>query len=391
MPWKETCVMDQRIKFIADYLENIYEMSGLCRHYGISRKTGYKWILRYEADGLDGLKDQSRRPHSHPYTTDAWTREQVIQVKLAHQSFGPKKVMDYLRREQSQYLWPADSTASEILKQAGLVKAKKRRVKMSADSQPFKDCHQPNAVWSGDFKGHFALGNGVRCYPLTLSDNDSRFILNCRSLQRTRESDVRPWFEWSFREYGLPDAMRTDNGPPFASLSLGGISQLSMWWIKLGIKSERIAPGKPQQNGRHERMHRSLKAAVANPPKYSMRAQQRAFDRFVKEFNEQRSHEALGRKTPAEVYCPSPRRYPDRLAEVMYDEAYQVRRVRHNGEIKWQGQLLYISQVLAKEPIGLKQVDEVRWEIYFSTHLLGIYDACKKKIMPCKQWHSKKH
>jgi len=266
MPWIETCVMHQRLKFIADYLESRYPLSELCRCYGISRKTGYKWVSRYEADGLDGLKDQSRRPHGHPHTTDARTREQIIQTKLAHQSFWPKKVVDYLRREQPTQAWPADSTVGEILKRAGLVKAKKRRARIGADSQPFKDCHQPNAVWSSDFKGRFALGDGTRCYPLTISDNDSRFILNCRVLTRTRERDVRPWFELSFREYGLPDAMRIDNGPPFASLSLGGVGQLSKWWIKLGIKPERIEPGKPQQNGRHERMHRSLKAAVVSPP-----------------------------------------------------------------------------------------------------------------------------
>ncbi len=391
MPWKETCVMEQRLKFIADYLENTYEMSELCRHYGISRKTGYKWVFRYETNGLEGLKDQSRRPQGHPQTTDAWTRDQIIQTKLAHQSFGPKKVMDYLRRVQPQHPWPVDSTAGEVLKRTGLVKARKRRARISADSHPFKDCHQPNAVWSADFKGHFALGNGVRCHPLTLSDNDSRFLLNCRGLTRTRESDVHPWFEWSFREYGLPDALRIDNGPPFASLSLGGISQLSKWWIQLGIKPERIEPGQPQQNGRHERMHRSLKAAVVNPPKYSMRAQQRAFDGFVIEFNEQRSHEALDRKTPSQVYQPSGRGYPERLPEVVYDEGCHVRQVRHNGEIKWQGQLLYISQVLAKEPIALKQTDDAQWDIYFSFYLLGTYDGRKKKVIPCRQWHGKKH
>lgn len=391
MPWTETCVMDQRVKFIADYLKDIYEMSELCRDYGISRKTGYKWVSRYEANGLDGLKDQSRRPHGHPHTTDAWIRDQIIHTKLAHQSFGPKKVMDYLRREQPRHPWPADSTAGEILKRAGLVKAKKRRGKISANSEPFHHCDQPNAVWSSDFKGHFALGNGVRCHPLTLSDNCSRYIFNCRGLTRTRESDVRPWFEWSFREYGLPDGMRIDNGPPFASLSLGGISRLSKWWIQLGIRPERIEPGKPQQNGRHERMHRSLKAAVASPPKYSLRAQQQAFDGFVFEFNEQRSHEALGRKTPSQVYQCSTRRYPERLPDVMYDDHYQVRQVRHNGEIKWQGELLYIAHVLAKEPIGLKQIDEEHWGIYFSFYLMGTYDERNKKITPCRHWHGKKH
>lgn len=388
MPWEETCVMNQRVKFIADYLEGVYQMTELCDSYGISRKTGYKWVDRYEHLGIDGLKDLSRRPHSHPNTTDQWTREQIIQTKLAHQGFGPKKVIDFLRMQYPKHRWPADSTAGEILSRAGLVKARKRRRKVNADSQPFSHCHGPNDVWSVDFKGHFAVGSGQRCYPLTLTDNFSRYLLQVRALRKTGQAQVQPWLEWSFREYGLPDAIRSDNGPPFASLALGGISELSKWWIKLGIKPERIEPGKPQQNGRHERMHRSLGQCTG---KASMSSQQRAFNQFVKEFNEQRSHEALQRRTPAQVYYSSGRIFPNRLAPIEYDQGFHVRQVRHNGEIKWQGQLLYISQVLTKEPVGLKQISDAQWEIYYSFYLLGAYDERTGNIQPCQLWHSKKH
>jgi len=388
MPWKETCVMDQKIQFINDWLEDIYTMTALCEDYGISRKTGYKWINRYETVGIDGLKAQSRRPHHHPDRIDDVRRALLIETKLAHQAWGPKKVVDCVKRQHPQQAWPADSTVGEILKRVGLVKPRKRRRRMAADNQPFKTCDRPNAVWSADFKGDFALGNRQRCYPLTLSDNDSRYLLQCRGLTRTREQDVHPWFEWSFREYGLPDAMRIDNGPPFASLALGGISQLSKWWIKLGIKPERIKPGNPQQNGRHERMHRSLKAEAITPPRYSLTAQQRTFDGFVKAFNEERSHEALQRKTPGQVYTHSHRAYPEKLRPVEYDEAHTVRQVRHNGEIKWQGQYLYVSQILAKEPIGLRQLNESQWQLYFSFYLLGTYDERTAKIHPCRHWHA---
>lgn len=385
MPWNETCVMEQRLRFISDWLEKTYTMSDLCEHYAVSRKTGYKWIERYQVEGLDGLKERSHRPHGSPNRTNPQHVERIIQTKLRYQSFGPKKVMDYLRRTEPEQRWPADSTAGVILKQAGLVQDKKRRRRVAADTAPFRHCTQANAVWSADFKGDFLLGNRQRCYPLTLSDNYSRYLLECRGLHRTGYLHVYPWFEWAFREYGLPDAIRIDNGPPFASLALGGISQLSKWWIQLGIKPERIQPGKPQQNGRHERMHKSLKAAV--PIQYSWAAQQRAFNRFREEFNQDRSHEALDRKTPAQLHRTSPRPYPLKLKPIEYTTDYHVRRVRSNGEIKWKGQMVYLSHVLAQEPIGLKQIDEHQWQLYFGFYLLGTWDDTHHSIKPTTHWH----
>ena len=261
---------------------------------------------------------------------------------------------------------------------------------MAPDSQPFGECRQPNQTWSADFKGDFRLGDGRRCYPLTISDNCSRFLFQCQGLYRTGGAVVCPWFEWVFREYGLPQAIRTDNGAPFASLAVGGISALSKWWIQLGIRPERIRPGTPSQNGRHERMHRTLKAATLQPPGTNLMAQQRQFDAFVYEYNWERSHEALGRKTPGSVYQCSTRSYPVRTPAVEYDSEYTVRQVRQNGEIKWHGQLLYVSEILAKEPIGLRPISDDQWEIRYSFHRLGILDMRSLKIVSEKHWHSDK-
>ncbi|MEE8342277.1 MAG: integrase core domain-containing protein, partial [Gammaproteobacteria bacterium] len=284
--------------------------------------------------------------------------------------------------------WPADSTAGEILKRAGLVKPRNPRRRVAAYSQPFGDCRQANQSWSADFKGDFRLGDGRRCYPLTISDNYSRFLLQCRGLHRTGSTVVRPWFEWVFREYGLPQAIRTDNGAPFSSLAVGGISALSKWWIQLGIRPERIRPGTPSQNGRHERMHRTLKAAALHPPGANLVAQQSQFDTFVYEYNWERSHEALDRKTPGSIHQPSIRPYPTRIPPVEYGTECTVRRVRHNGEIKWRGQLLYVSEILAKEPISLKPINEDQWELRYGFHPLGILNMRTLKIVSAKHWHS---
>jgi len=388
MPWEETSAMDQRIGCIGDWLSGEYTKSELCRAYGISRPTADKWIRRYREGGPGGLAELSRAAHAHPNQTADEVRAMIVETKLGHQTWGPKKVVDALRREEPQWGWPADSTAGEILKRAGLVRPRVRRRRVAPYSDPFRDCGGPNQTWSADFKGDFRLGNARRCYPLTISDNCSRYLLVCRALARPSYEAVHPWFEWVFREHGLPEAIRTDNGAPFASLAVGGISQLSKWWIQLGITPERMRPGKPAQNGRHERLHRTLKAAV--PAQATLQAQQRQYDPFREEYNWQRSHEALGRQTPGSVYRCSPRSYPVKLPAVEYESGVTVRQVRHNGEIKWQGELTYISEVLAHEPLGLTHVDEQQWEIRYSFHLLGILDQRRKRILPTTGWHGAK-
>ena len=389
MPWKETCPMDQRRDFINDYLSGRYTKKDLCMHYGISRPTGDKWIARFMSHGLAGLCERSRKPHWHPCTTAPEVAQRIVEMKLAHQSFGPKKVMDRLRALQPDTLWPADSTAGDILKRNGLVRPRRKRRRVPPHPHALVTCDGPAQSWSADFKGDFRLGNGQRCYPLTLTDNHSRFILQCRALSRMTTACVKPWFEWVFREYGLPETLRTDNGPPFASLSAGGLTQLSKWWVRLGIRPERIRPAKPSENGRHERMHRSLKEAVIRPAAHTLAAQQRRFDGFVEEFNWQRSHEALGRLTPGSVHRVSPRPYPARLPKIDYDAGVTVRRVRQNGEFKWRGRLIYLSQVLAKEPIALLACDNDCFEIRYSFHLVGFLDDRNLTIRHANQWHQR--
>ena len=385
MPWKETSAMDQRVQLIGDWLSGEYTKRELCQMYEISRPTADKWMARYRARGAPGLEELSRAPHCHPNQTAEELRVLIVAGKLKHQKWGPKKVLDLLRREQPHVAWPADSTVGEILKRAGLVRPRVRRRRVAPYTEPFGDCAGPNQTWSADFKGDFPLGNGRRCYPLTLSDNFSRYLLLCQALARPRYEAVRPWMEWAFREYGLPAAIRTDNGAPFASLAVGGISQLSKWWIQLGIRPERIRPGKPAQNGRHERMHRTLKDAV--PPHANLHAQQRHYDPFREEYNWQRSHEALGRKTPGSVYGSSERSYPIKLPPIEYELGVTVRQVRHNGEIKWRGERIYVSEVLAKEPLGLTPIDNDTWELRYSFHVLGVLDQRTNTITPAQGWH----
>ncbi|HEX2929827.1 MAG TPA: DDE-type integrase/transposase/recombinase [Candidatus Binatia bacterium] len=385
MPWEQTSAMDQRVKFIADWLSHDGSKIELCRAYGISRPTADKWIGRYQQGGVKELEQRSHAAHCHPNQTPEEICQMLIATKLYRQSWGPKKVLDYLRENGPELNWPADSTAGQILKRAGLVKRRVRRQHVWPYSEPFGSCHGPNQIWSADFKGDFVLGNYRRCYPLTLSDNFSRYLLLCRALEHPSYQAVRPWFEWAFRNYGLPQAIRTDNGAPFASLAIGGVSELSKWWIQLGIRPERIKPGKPNQNGRHERMHRTLKHEV--PPQPTHQRQQNRFDLFLEQYNWQRSHEALGRKTPGSFYCASPRRYPGKLPPVEYPSGVIVRRVRYNGEIKWRGELIYVSQVLAQEPLGLKQIDDHKWEVRYSFHLLATIDQRAKRILPAKIWY----
>jgi len=382
MPWKETCPMDQRIQMIGDWLRGEYTITELSELYWVSRKTVYKWIYRYGEEGVIGLEERSRTPGSHPNATHLEVVSKIVATKLYHQKWGPKKVIAWLKNHYPDKRWPAVSTASEILRREGLVKPRRKRHRTPAYTEPFLGCDRPNAVWSTDFKGQFRAGDRRLCYPLTITDNCSRYLLGCHGLVRPTYEETRPWFEWTFREYGLPEAIRTDNGVPFASVALGGLSRLSIWFIKLGIRPERIEPGCPEQNGRHERLHRTLKESTACPPQKNLQEQQRAFNRFVYEYNFQRPHEALGQKTPASAYKPSCKPYPVRIPSVEYDSDVIVRQVRHSGEIKWKGNLIYVSEALVGEPVGLTQIEDHLWEVRFSFHYLGILDELKGKITP---------
>ena len=384
MPWKETCAVDQRIQLIGDWLRGEYSITDLSNLYEVSRNTVYKWIERYDTSGPNGLLERSRAPGSRPNAIPSKTVDAIVTAKLSHQKWGPKKVMEWLRERHPEDRWPANSTVGDILKREGLVTPRKKRRRTPPYTQPFNRCDRPNQVWSADYKGQFKTGDGRLCYPLTITDNRSRYLLECRGLSHPTFEETQPWFEWVFREYGLPEAIRTDNGIPFASVALGGLSMLSVWFIKLGIKPERIEPGHPEQNGRHERMHRTLKEATASPPRNNLHEQQRAFEAFEHEYNYERPHEALGQKPPACIYEPSERPYPIRVPKVEYDHDVVVKRVRHSGELYWKGKYIHISQALAREPIALKQIDEHLWEISFSSYSLGMLDELTGKVIPHK-------
>ncbi len=380
MPWKELCVLDQREELVNDWLKREYTIVELGDIYRVSRKTIYKWLERYHLEGLNGLEDRTRGPLHHPNATPVEIADMIIKAKLAKQKWGPKKLLARLDNEYPDIQWPALSTASEILRRHGLVKHRHPRHHTPPYTEPFKVCDQPNAVWSADYKGQFRLGNGKLCYPLTITDNFSRYLLGCRALERPGYEQTQPWFEWTFREYGLPYAIRTDNGTPFASVAPGGLSRLSVWFVKLGIIPERIEKGQPQQNGRHERMHRTLKEAAVAPPRDNTSQQQRVFDCFVNEYNNERPHEALGQHTPASVYQRSPREYPAKIKPVEYDQSSLVRHIHTSGCMKWKGDLIYVSENLVGEEIGLRRISDHEWEMRFSFHLIGVFNELKRKV-----------
>jgi transposase InsO family protein len=378
MPWKETDAMKERVRFIASYLEKLGPFSWLCKRFGVSRKTGYKWVERYESKGVAGLEARSRAPLSHPQAVTDEVVEKILRIRKKHPRWGPRKLRVVLQRHDPRLALPAASTIGEILRKNGLTR-KRRRIRRSS---PYGDrlghYDSPNAVWCADFKGHFPIA-WERCHPLTVSDGFSRYLLACQALRRPLFQPTRKIFESVFREFGLPDAIRTDNGAPFSTLAPGGLSRLSVWWIRLGIRPERILPGRPDQNGRHERMHSTLKSETVKPPRSSFRAQQRAFDQFRKEYNEIRPHEALGQQTPASRYRPSRRPYPRQLPEINYPGHFQVRQTYPNGMISFKSTQWYISGCLISERVGLEEVDDDRWKVYFGPIALGILDVRNAK------------
>jgi len=367
------------VRFIAAYFE--YEgscFSDLCHDFGISRRTGYKWLRRYEAEGPPALENRSRAPHAHPNAAPAPTVQAILAIRRQHPRWGPRKLRVILRRKHPRMLLPAPSTIGDLLKRHGLVRPRRRVRRSSPYGERLRQYDAPNAVWCADFKGCFPIGgvrDGERCHPLTISDGYSRFLLRCQALRRPLSWCARRVFESAFREYGLPRAIRTDNGPPFSTLAPGGLSRLAVWWIRLGIRPERILPGRPDQNGRHERMHSTLKAETAKPPRASFRAQQRAFDRFQAEYNQERPHEALGLEVPAALYRSSLRRYPSGLPEPEYPAHFDTRVAYPNGVFSFGAAQWYVSTCLAGERIGLEPCDDGRWRVHFGCIPIGLLDV----------------
>lgn len=371
MPWSETSAMDQKTQFIADYLRRSVSISELCTNFGISRKTGYKWIDRYLHDGPEGLEDRSTKPYTAPNCTPQHIVGALIELRIHHPLWGAGKLLAIIEKRHRGWELPARSTACEILKRHGLVPKKRARRRIGHPGAPTSQIVAPNDCWCADFKGEFKTGDGLYCYPLTVTDGHSRFLLGCQALSSTKVEESKPIFSRIFKEYGLPNRIRTDNGVPFATNTLARLSRLSAWWVRLGVMPELIEPGKPQQNGRHERMHRTLKAATTRPPSNSRLAQQRRFDHFREEFNFVRPHEALDMQTPASCYAPSPRPMPDKIPPIEYPDRFEVRYVSANGGIRWNRQWVNVSITCAGEHVGLEEIDDGVWNVYFGPLKLG--------------------
>lgn len=382
MPWLETSPVEQRDRFIHDHRGALYTMVELCARYGISRKTGYKWLARFEEAGRRGLADRSRAPHHCPHRITSEMAAVICAARRQHPSWGPAKLLAWLQPRHPGLALPAISTAGDLLARRGLVKKRRRRRHSQHPGVVPPTTTQPNDLWTADFKGHFRTRDGIYCYPLTIADQHTRYLLACQGLLSTKGHGVRPVFERLFREYGLPRAIRTDNGVPFATCGIHGLSQLNVWWLRLGIQHQRILPASPHQNGAHERMHKTLKGEAIRPPRTNLVAQQRAFNAFRQLYNQERPHEALRDRTPASLYRPSPREYTGTLPPVEYPGHFIVKRVTNAGTIRLKKRLLFIANALKQHPVGLEEVDDGIWSIHFCHVLLGRIDERDYIIRP---------
>jgi putative transposase len=380
MPWLETCAVDQRLRFVADWLAGAASMTELCAAYAISRRVGYKWLARYAAEGPAGLADRSHAPLRHGRATPAELAEKIVELRRARPHWGPRKIVARLHALHPGLAWPSHSTADEILRKAGLVTARHLRRRPPRRLGALTCPERPNHVWAVDHKGWVRLGDRSRCEPLTLADGYSRFLLAVSAGDGTSAALARPVLERAFRTYGLPEVIRSDNGPPFATASPSGLSALSVWWLKLGIRHERIIPGRPQENGRLERLHLTLLETLS-PPAADRKAQARRFAAFRAEYNHERPHQALGQLTPASFYSASPRPMPRRLPAPEYGSDLIVRRVRSRGDIKWRGERIHLSSALAGEAVGLEETDH-GWRVCFYRQPLGLIDQHGRKLLP---------
>ena len=380
MPWKACRPMDERLRFVARLLDG-EKMAGVCREFGISRTTGYKLFKRYRSCGLQGLDDRSRRPYRHANRLPYAVERTILGIKREHPSWGAAKIREKLVRAYPLVHAPAKSTIHAVLDRHGLVKRRKRR-RRRAQGTPLSDARTPNGLWCADYKGEFLLGNRKYCYPLTISDYHSRYLLACEGLESTRADTAFAVFEHAFRTYGLPRAIRTDHGVPFASPhALFGLSRLAVWWLRLGIRIERIQPGQPQQNGRHERMHLTLKTEATRPAAFNVLQQQSRFEKFVQVYNHERPHQALGGQYPADVYTPSTRPYvlPEPPEYPAHDRTLKVTRC---GRICMERRKINLSTVFAGQDVGVTEVDDGVWLVSFMNYDLGFFDRELNKVEP---------
>jgi transposase InsO family protein len=376
--------MEERAKFVLEALEGWTSMSELCSQYGISRRIGYKWLKRYQAGGLSALADRRRARETQGLATPPDIVNRILALRRKHPSWGPRKLRERLCILQPGVPWPAPSTIGAILRREGLTKPRRRRPRRAgAWSLKRTAADQPNRVWTVDFKGEFRLGCGRWCYPLTIVDAHSRFLLSCYGLPSTATSGVRAVFERVFRTFGLPEIVRTDNGVPFRTQAIGGLSQLAVWWLRLGIGLEHTRPRHPEDNGAHERMHRVLKSDVV--VRESAAQQQRAFEQFRNVYNNERPHQALGMATPRAHYAASARAIPTRLPQIQYPEHFETRRILGHGEFSWQGGRYFLSEVLTRQTIGLERAGSHLWTLYFGPARLAILDAQEGALRPLER------
>lgn len=384
MPWKESCQVNERMRFVTR-LEDGERMSDLCVEFGISRKTGYKFVNRFRQYGPVGLYDEPRVALHIRHRVTEEVAGLIVRARQAHPTWGPRKLRAWMVTKYPGVQLPAASTVGELLKRRGLVEPRKRRRAVPASPFTRQQAAVANEVWCADFKGQFRLGNGRYCYPLTISDASSRYIVACEGLEDTKTEPARQAFEIAFREHGLPGTILTDNGAPFASRGLLGLSRLSVWWLRLGIRHERIEPGHPEQNGRHERMHRTLKAETTRPAAGTLLQQQERFDRFVGEYNSERPHEALAQRPPATLYTPAIRRFPDHLPEADYplhDRTCLVSRCGHVRIPASQAMNFYLSSALAGQRVGIRETEDDLFLVTFADLDLGSFNLRTKTFTP---------
>jgi putative transposase len=381
MPWNETTVMDERYRFVTTYLSGHYTLTELCARYEISRPTGRKWVQRFKGSGMTGLQDRSRAPHECPHRMSAHASQWLLQERRTHPLWGPRKL---LRRYQKAFpvrVAPSRTALAGLLKKAGLSAPRTARKRPTHGTYRRLKVYRAHDLWTIDFKGQFRTGDRRYCYPLTVMEHASRYLLSCHGQYSTEGAPVLSIMQRLFEEHGMPAAIHSDNGSPFCSTGVCQLSRLSVYWLKLGIQLQRSRPGCPQDNGAHERMHRTLKAATTRPPAQTLRTQQQRFDHFRHEYNFERPHETLNDRTPAEFYQLSPRPYPSPLPSPTYPGHFEVRRVAVSGCIKWRGRVLFIGAAFATELLGLEEIQDGIWSICFAQHLLARFDERTRKLI----------
>lgn len=373
----------ERARFVVEAELSDLSHAELCRRYGISRPTGYKWLQRYQTEGLGGLEDRSHRPQSCPHSTSEAVVERILAIRKSR-DWGARKIRRKLQDDPDIRQVPSPDTITRILRRHGCIDPRKPRRRRMHPGPPLPIEPQPNATWTADFKGEFRTLDGKLCFPLTVQDGYSRFLLECRAMLRLDlEATIRS-FRRLFQTFGLPRRIRTDNGHPFASTAIAGLSQLSVWWISLGIEPELIEPGKPQQNGRHERMHRTLKKRTALPPRANLSAQQRRFNEFRELYNGERPHEALEMETPATIYRPSNRAFSNNPEPIEYPDHFEIRRVSGDCTMRWRNRKVFVSSLLKQHSVGLEQVADQVWSVFFGPVHLGWLDETDFRIMDVK-------